>query len=77
MPHVAPKTTPLDVSRAQRRLRRLRVVPAPLPAVLVRRGDGPYGLAHRTFRKGFLTIPNQIIGRESRVQCCRPPGFEV
>jgi hypothetical protein len=83
MPHVAPKTTPLDVSRAQRRLRRLRVVPAPLPAVLVRRGDGPYGLAarvglaHRTFRKGFLTIPNQIIGRQSRVQCCRPPGFEV
>jgi hypothetical protein len=42
MPHGAPKTTPLDVSRAQRRLRRLRVVPAPLPAVLVRRGDGPY-----------------------------------
>jgi hypothetical protein len=36
-------------------------------------------LGQRTgaFRKGFLTIPNQIIGRQSRVQCCRPPGFEV
>ena len=42
MPHGAPKTTPLDAGRAQRRLRRLRVVPAPLPAVVVRRGDGPY-----------------------------------
>ena len=30
------------------------------------------GLAHRAFRKGFLTIPNQIVGRQSRVQCCRP-----
>lgn len=36
-------------------------------------------LGQRTgaFRKGFLTIPNQIIGRQSRVRCCRPPGFEV
>lgn len=83
MPHGAPKTT-----RAQRRLRRLRVVPAPLPAVrsveetdptsiseeeLARRSNrrvreeprgglaARVGLAHRAFRKGFLTIPNQII----------------
>ena len=31
MPHGAPKTTPLDVSRAQRRLRRLRVAPRRFP----------------------------------------------
>lgn len=42
MPHGAPKTTPLDVSRAQRRLRRLRVVPAPLPAVRSVEETDPY-----------------------------------
>lgn len=87
MPHGTEDDAPRRQPR-QRRLRRLRVVPAPLPAVVVRRGDGPYvyfgegagaalepgvredsrgglaarvGLAHRAFRKGFLTIPNQII----------------
>ena len=37
MPHGAPKTT-----RAQRRLRRLRVVPAPLPAVRSVEETDPY-----------------------------------